>query len=350
MKQGRLIFLPLFVLGSAYAYNYNFPPNTSRPTAWNVSVDPDFIKEVVLKATLYHESTYFKNENDANKAEGLPLGVTRGLADHWVAKYDWYKHEEEMNANLSHYAITVDGGYGYNSSVPLHYVHERSTRADAIPLLLIHGWPSSLMEWSHVIKPLASPQNPDNIHFDVVAVDLPGFGFSPAPLQPGMGPKQLAIIFDNLMKKLGYSRYGLVTTDLGWWIGMWMADLVPDSLIGHFMDSANIPLLSTDLQRYGRNDTTKEENLYIPAYQAFTTKHSSYNQINAQSPLAFGQAMGDTPVGWTSYVWYLANKANGGYQYTYDQIITRAMLLLIPEPWSNLRLYKETLAVSSSIC
>ncbi|KAG9196682.1 hypothetical protein G6011_01803 [Alternaria panax] len=344
MKQIYFTFLSLLTSAIAQTYNFNFPPNTAQPVAWNISVNPQFIEETVLKTTLYHSSTYFKDADAENKAEGLPLEEMRGLADHWSKKYDWYKYQDEINANFSHYALTVPGGNGYNHSVPLHFVHERSIREDAVPILLIHGWPSSFLEWSHVIKPLASPENPDDQHFHVVAVDIPGYGFSPAPVAPGMGPKQLAIIFDNLMQALGYSKYGLATTDLGWWVGMWMADLVPNSLIGHLMDSANPPTLTTDLERYARNETTEEENLYIPAIQAFSTLHSSYNQIAAQSPLAFGQAMGDTPVGWTSFILYLLNKANGGYAYTYDQIITRALLLLLSEPWSSLRLYRETFA------
>jgi pimeloyl-ACP methyl ester carboxylesterase len=92
------------------------------------------------------------------------------------------------------------------------------------------------MEWQHVIHPLAHPENSSDPSFHVVAVDLPGFGFSPAPVASNLGPREIGDALDALMQQLGYTQYGIQTTDLGWFVGMWMVQDHTASLIGHGTD------------------------------------------------------------------------------------------------------------------
>jgi pimeloyl-ACP methyl ester carboxylesterase len=146
-----------------------------------------------------------------------------------------------MNEQFAHYATTVPGNGEYSAPIPLHFVHERSDDEAATPLLLIHGWASTHLEWSRIIKPLAQQGSKA---FHVVAVDLPGFGFSPAARQPGLGAREMGRAFDALMRQLGHDKYGLVTTDLGWLIGMWMVEDVRDSISATLRISSWFPRAS----------------------------------------------------------------------------------------------------------
>jgi pimeloyl-ACP methyl ester carboxylesterase len=228
-----LLALPLLANAAA---DYKFPSNTSQPVPFNISVKHALIDEARIKARLYRPSLDLKDDTNKDWLEGPPRAEMTALAAHWAENYDWFKTQDEINTNFSHYALTVPAGPKYNHSVPLHFVHQRSSKDGAVPILLLHGWPSSHLEWSQVIGPLVAPKDPLDQHFHVVAPDLPGYGFSPAPAYSGMGPTEMGFAFDNLMHALGYDKYGIVTTDLGWLVGMWMADIVPDSLIGHMTD------------------------------------------------------------------------------------------------------------------
>lgn len=329
--------------------DYYFPPNShSKPVAFHVSVNESLIEEARLKARLYRPSVDLQDASTSNEGwlEGPPRDVMTSLAAHWAKDYDWFTVQDEINANWSHYALTVPGSNKYKHPIPLHFVHETSSRKDAIPLLLLHGWPSSHLEWSEVIRPLVSPSSHFDQAFHVVAPDLPGFGFSPAPTHSGLDPIQMGLAFDHLMRALGYAKYGVVTTDLGWWVGMWMTDVVPGSLIGHMTDfwlqSAN----ATDLERFAANETTPEETRYIEAAQAWAAGHNGYSEIQSKNPLALAQALTDSPVGFAGWVWHLVHVASDGYKYTLDQVITRAMMLWIPGTFGNLRAYREFFTVS----
>lgn len=339
-------FLPFLSWAHAKCGNVNFPNDTSQPVAWNISVSPSFIDGVRKRVELFQPASEFEDDSNANWEEGLPRAVSMGLKDYWLNDFDWFRFEDEINTNFSHFALTVEAGLGYDRPVALHFIHERSDNTDAIPILLIHGYPSTSLEWSKVIKPLASPENPDDQHFHVVAVDLPGYGFSPAPVLSTLGPKQLAFAFDNLMRTLGYSRYGVMSTDQGWWIGMWMSYLIPDSLIGHYADFVNIAPTPDDLERFSRNETTQEENCFIAAATAFANRHSAYFTVFAQTPRAIGEALGSTPLGLATYLLPSLRKVSGGYEISNHRMTYHTIMLLFGEAWSSIRSYKLTSSVS----
>jgi hypothetical protein len=214
---------------------YAFPYNATSPQKFEISVDPVLIDETLQKVKLFRPSTPLSGVPDWE--DGPPPSLINDFAAYWGSEYDWFAVQDQINKNFSHYATTVNpGSENYTYPVPLHFVHEVSTDPDAIPLLLIHGWPSTLMEWQHVIHPLAHPENSSDPSFHVVAVDLPGFGFSPAPVASNLGPREIGDALDALMQQLGYTQYGIQTTDLGWFVGMWMVQDHTASLIGHGTD------------------------------------------------------------------------------------------------------------------
>ena len=126
--------------------------------------------------------------------------MLRQVCEHWQTSYDWRATERRLN-RLPHYRTTVDG-------LPVHFIHVRSPIADAVPLIMTHGWPGSFFEFEQVIEPLADPAafgEPSRPAFHVIVPSLPGYGFSDAPTKPGWNIHRIAAAWAELMDRLGYS-------------------------------------------------------------------------------------------------------------------------------------------------
>lgn len=321
--------------GLAYAgLNFSFPDTTS-PQQFTVHVDQEFVDYAIRKVRDYRPSPVF---SESWTVQGPPSGVVTDLASYWANSYDWRTVEKRLNEEFKHYATTVPGNGDYRTAIPLHFVHERSNDSAATPLLLIHGWASTHLEWSRVIKPLS--QGGDK-SFHVVAVDLPGFGFSPAATGPGLRTRELGRAFNALMNQLGYERYGIVTTDIGWLVGMWMAEDVHDNIIGHFTDFFLVPPSQTDFARQAANETTDEENQFMVTAGEWFAKHASYAAMMNQKPAAISLAFTDSPVGFAGWLWDLRYGSSDGYHYDHEELITDTMLQWIQPPYSAIRMYSD---------
>jgi pimeloyl-ACP methyl ester carboxylesterase len=143
-------------------------------------------------------------------SQGMPLEYTRELAQYWAQDYDWRAREAALNG-FSQFTTAVDG-------VDIHFIHQRSPHEDALPLLITHGWPGSVVEFAKVIGPLTDPTahggRPEDA-FHVVCPSLPGYGFSGKPASTGWGVQRIAQAWDTLMGRLGYARYGAQGGDWG---------------------------------------------------------------------------------------------------------------------------------------
>ncbi|KXH66393.1 hypothetical protein CSAL01_10008 [Colletotrichum salicis] len=192
--------------------NFNFPSN-SEPQRFTIKVDESFLNNTIHKVRSYRPTHGLSSTWDI---EGPPAKSLTDVAEYWGTQYDWNNVQKKMNDDFDHYATTVSGG-----------------DTNATPLLLLHGWPSTNLEWSKVIKPLSENSEQP---FHIVAPDLPGFGFSPEPQHPGLGLREMGSAFDALMHQLGYEKYGIATTNLGWVTGRWMTIDVRDSILGHMCD------------------------------------------------------------------------------------------------------------------
>jgi Epoxide hydrolase N terminus len=141
---------------------------------------------------------------------GVPVDYLTELAAYWSTGYDWRKHEAELNA-YPQYLTEIDGQQ-------VHFLHVRSAEPAALPLVLSHGWPGSVVEFMDVIGPLTDPRahggDPADA-FDVVIPALPGFGFSKPIREPGWDSRRIATAFAELMRRLGYQRYGAQGGDFG---------------------------------------------------------------------------------------------------------------------------------------
>ena len=132
---------------------------------------------------------------------GTDLAYLRELVDYWRTGFDWRDQERRLNA-FDHYKTTIDG-------LDIHIIHQRSANPDALPLLVTHGWPGSIFEFTKIIGPLTDPEahgGQASDAFHIVAPSLPGYGFSDTPREPGYGPERMAAINARLMARLGYDR------------------------------------------------------------------------------------------------------------------------------------------------
>jgi hypothetical protein len=324
------------------ALNFPFPLDVTSPVPFTISVDEAFVEESREKASKYRPSIDLVDGSNDNWIQGPPRANMTALADYWTDEYDWFAQQDIFNEKFDHFAINVPETEAWPHKVPLHYIHERAEDEDALPLLLLHGWPSTSWEWEKVIHPLVSPSGSSSSGYHVVAPDLPGFGFSPAPRHANFDPVTMASVMDAFMAELGYDRYGVISTDLGWWIAMFMMDVVPKGRIaGHWCDFFPVRPNGTDLERYQNNQTTEEETAFLDSMTAWDAMHTGYQHVQTQQPLAVGQAFSDSPVGFAGWVWQTLESVSDRYPYTFDEIVTTSFLVFIQGTYGNLRYYTE---------
>ena len=316
--------------------NFNFTSSTT-PQPFTVNVDPAFIATTELKVNLYRPSRAIAVPD---WTDGPPTYNLTNVQQYWLQNYSWFDVQADINAKYAQYTTSVSAGENFTEPVQLHFAHQVSNRSDSIPLLLLHGWPSSFLEWDSVIDALANPPNATLPSFNAVAVDLPGFGFSPAPTTPGLGSREMGVALDNLMKQLGYNQYAIYTTDLGSFIGRWMTFDAPGSIISRLTDFYFVAPNATDLQRYAANETTPGENTFIEGYNLFNTIDFGYFAEQSTRPLALAESLSDSPLGFLAWMWQLRHVVSGSYIYTAQELITDALMLFIPGVYGNVRSYK----------
>ena len=223
----------------------------------------------------------------------------------------------------------------------MHFVHHRSNRTDAIPLLFLHGWPGSFLEVEYILDGLLNPPNPSSPAFHVVAPSIPGFGFSPAPRKPGWGARESGYAFHTLMQQLNYSHYVIQGGDFGGLILRYMAADNPTSVASVLSNFWVIPPNATDLQRYAQGLTTVDENTTIATSSYYDTQNSGYRHIQQTKPLQLAIGMTDSPVGYAMWIYDLMNSAVDRYIWRPEEIITWSMMYYIQGPYGGMRLYKE---------
>ena len=175
-----------------------------------------------IKATRLPEK-----EPVADKSQGVPLATIQKLASYWANEYDWRKVEAKINA-VPNFITEIDG-------LDIHFIHARSKHENALPIIVTHGWPGSVVWHLKIIEPLTNPTahgGTASDAFHVVIPDMPGYGFSGKPTSTGWGPDRIARAWDVLMKRLGYTRYVAQGGDWGGIITDLMGAQTPSGLIG----------------------------------------------------------------------------------------------------------------------
>ena len=185
-----------------------------------------------IKATKWPE-----RETVADASQGVQLATTQALARHWATDYDWRKCEKKLNA-VPNFITEIDG-------LDIHFIHVRSKHESALPIIVTHGWPGSIIEQMKIIEPLTNPTahgGSASDAFHLVIPSLPGYGFSGKPTAPGWNPVSIAKAWATLMQRLGYTKYVAQGGDWGNAVSELMALQQPPGLLGiHTNMAATVP-------------------------------------------------------------------------------------------------------------
>ncbi|GAA2157726.1 epoxide hydrolase family protein [Actinomadura napierensis] len=217
-------------------------------------------------------------------SRGVPVDYLKGLAEYWAGAYDWRKAEARLN-EIPQFLTSIDGQ-------DVHFAHLRSENPDAAPLLLIHDWPGSFVQFIDVIEPLAAD-------FHVVVTDTPGVGFSGPLTAPGWDTGKIAAAFVELMSRLGYGRYGVQGNGGGAWIAAEMGRQAPDSIIGIHLNGL-ITFPSDDPADFA--DLTELEQQRLGRLQEFRDDKMGFNHIQSTRPQTLAYGLHDSPVGQLAWI------------------------------------------------
>lgn len=224
---------------------------------------------------------FFEEPADAGWSHGANRDYMERLRRYWLDTYDWPAAVAHL-ARLPHVRVEVEPGFH------LHAVHRRSSRADARPLLIAHGWPGSVLEFDAIIERLAEPESQNVPAFHIVAPSLPGYAWSDRP--SGMwGPRRIAGLYDALMPALGYDRYLYQGGDWGCVIGGWLG-----------LDSTRLDglhLSGFGLRPANMSPETPEDVKWLQKAMAVRDRETAYLQLQGTKPQSLGFAMMDSPMG-----------------------------------------------------
>ncbi len=265
------------------------------------------------------------------------------LIDYWENEFDWREQERTLN-EFDHFKTEID-------EIEMHFIHQRSEHPDAIPLMIVHGWPGSISEFSKIIDPLIDPVaygGSASDAFHVITPSLPGFGFSSAPTQPGYSPEKIAHILAALMEKIGYQRYAIAGGDWGAIINRHLAFNYPDRLIGLH---SNMMLAGPPTDREQRADVTQAEETARAARGAYMQNERAYQQIQGSKPQTLGYGLNDSPTGLAAWIvekfhgWTDMPQGATGYldnHFTKDELLTNiAIYWFTGTITSSTRIYYE---------
>jgi pimeloyl-ACP methyl ester carboxylesterase len=216
---------------------------------------------------------------------GVPLRFVKDLVAHWRDGYDWRAVEAKLN-EYPQFTTTIDGQN-------IHFLHVRSPEPDATPLILTHGWPGSIMEYVDVIEPLTNPE-PGNPAFHLVIPSVPGFGFSGPTQEQGWNRHRIARAWAELMRRLGYDRYGTAGNDLGSFVSPEVGRVDPEHVIGvHVTQIFSFP--SGDPAEF--EGLSEHDQAAIEHMKWFWDTIGAYNMMHAQQPQTVAYGVMDSPVG-----------------------------------------------------
>ena len=265
------------------------------------------------------------------------------LISYWQNDFDWKKQESELN-QFDQFNTEIDG-------LAMHFIHQRSENPDAIPLMMVHGWPGSVSEFSKIVGPLTDPVShggdiADSYH--VIAPSLPGFGFSERPSEPGYSPEKMAHILAGLMQRLGYEQYAIAGGDWGAIINRHLANNYPERLIGLH---SNMVLAGPPADAAHRDDVPEAISSLRTARTAYMLNEVGYQRIQGTKPQSLGYGLNDSPAGLAAWIvekfhgWSdMPQGADGDLDdyFTKDELLTNIAIYWFTETiTSSARIYYE---------
>src|SRR6516162_243113 len=242
-------------------------------------------------------------ETVADRSQGVQLATIQHLVTYWGTGYDWRRCEAQLNA-LPQFKTEIDG-------LGIHFIHVTSRHENALPLIITHGWPGSVVEMLEVVGPLTDPTahgGHAEDAFDLVLPSLPGYGLSAEPVEVGWDPGRIARAWAVLMNRLGYTRYVAQGGDQGAAVTDAMGRQAPDGLAGIHLNFLREALGGVS----GLPADTEEERAALAAISTFRTSGSGYFLEQATRPQTMGYALLDSPVALAA--WMLDHDTDSYYK------------------------------------
>jgi epoxide hydrolase len=276
-------------------------------------------------------------------SQGTRLTYMRELCRYWLEEYDWHAAEARLN-RFPQFTTEIDG-------LRIHFIHARSPHPDAVPLLMTHGWPSSVTEFHKVIDPLADPVafgGSAADAFNVVCPSLPGFGFSGKPSETGWGTERIADAWDQLMSRLGYPSYGAQGGDWGARVTMTLGRRHPGNVIGIHLHMVPFP------EPESTDDLTETERSALDALARHRAEGSAYAAVMATRPQSIGYGLTDSPAALAAWIidkveaWSVCD-GDPGTVFTNDELLDNIMMYWVPATGASAaRIYWESFATATS--
>jgi pimeloyl-ACP methyl ester carboxylesterase len=273
---------------------------------------------------------------------GTDLAYLRELVAYWRERYDWRAEEARLNGFRQLRARVGD--------LRIHLIHERGVGPAPLPLLVTHGWPGSVAEFTEIIGPLTDPArhggDPADA-FDVVAPSMPGYGFSDHPTTPGMDPERIAALWAELMTGLGYPRFAAQGGDWGAMVTTYLGVRHAERLVGIHLNM--VIALPDDMQNPPLEGVTQEEMVGLMEAQRFLHEETGYQRIQGTKPQTLAYALNDSPAGLAAWIvekFRTWSDCDGDVErrFTKDRLLTNVMLYWVPETAnSSCRLYYEAI-------
>jgi pimeloyl-ACP methyl ester carboxylesterase len=309
------------------------PPATKAVTPFKVSVPQSAIDD--LKRRLA-STRWPERETVGDWSQGVPLQKAQALVAYWRDKYDWRRFEARINA-FPQYRTEIDG-------VGIHFIHLRSPQQNALPIILTHGWPGSLVEFMEVIGPLSDPTRyggraEDAFH--VVVPSLPGFAFSDKPVETGWDVNRIARAWATLMPRLGYERWVAQGGDWGAGVTHALAHQRPPGLI-----AAHVNWQFVFPEKLPENPTPAERKA-IDRAALFTNDQSGYFREQGTRPQTIGYSLADSAAGQALWIYEKFQSWTDNHGNPEDELSVDAMLDDISLYWftdsaaSSARIYWE---------
>jgi pimeloyl-ACP methyl ester carboxylesterase len=345
---GVVMVVALTAISMALIVRANQPAQTTPPrggAAESTAVVPFKInvpEEVLVDLKQRLARSRFADEVEgAGWNYGTNLAYLKQLVAYWRDKYDWRAAERRLN-QFEQFKTNIDG-------LNVHFIWRKSKERNALPLLITHGWPGSVVEFTKIIPPLTDPVahgGRAEDAFDVVAPSIPGYGFSDKPRTPGYGPSRMAEIEAKLMARLGYTRYGAQGGDWGALITPPLAIMDKAHVVGIHLNMCAAP------QPPGVTDPmaglSASQQARMKARQNFQTEETGYSTEQGTKPQTIGAALNDSPVGLAAWIvekFHTWCDCNGDPEsvFTKDELLTNITLYWVTQTAaSSARLYYES--------
>ena len=296
---------------------------------YQINVAEDDIQ--LLKNKIKH--TRLPDEINHKWTFGTDKTFLKGLLNTWSNDFDWRVHENKINA-IGSYRFTSKSG------LKIHFIHSKSGKENALPIVMTHGWPGSIQEFLKIIPII---QKNSQIPIDIICPSLPGFGFSDKPTKIGMNSEQIAKIQHELIQSLGYKKYIVQGGDWGATVSKWMAELFPEHCIGIHL---NMVIAWPPSDQDPMKNVSETEKELINNYEKYKEHGFGYYEIQKTKPQTLGYGLNDSPAGLAAWI---AEKFYGWFDQDENALVVSndEVLAIISLYWftqsitSSARLYRE---------